>query len=239
MAEVHPKIQALIAKVTGKRSLAVINHILKHGQVTTEELKSIYGYNHPPRAARDVREQGIPLDTIQVRGSDGRTIAAYMFGDPSKVERHKLGGRKVFSKALKRLLIEKQGAVCAVTGERFHPRYLSIDHRIPYEIAGERLAGEDNPSAFMLISAAAQRQKSWSCEHCLNWQGLRQRAVCERCYWASPECYEHIAMEQRRRAEIVWIGRDEISQYERLLKKCKQAKVSLADFVKAVLKRLP
>ena len=239
MAKVHPKIQAQIAKVTGKRPLAVINHILKHGQVTTEELKNIYGYNHPPRAARDVREQGIPLDTIQARGSDGRAIAAYVFGDPSKVEQHKLGGRKVFSKAFKDLLIERQGAVCAVTGERFHPRYLSIDHRIPYEVAGERIAGEDDPSAFMLISAAAQRQKSWSCEHCRNWQELKQRAVCERCYWASPECYEHIAMEERRRAEIVWIGQEDISEYERLLKKCKQAGVSLADFVKATLRRIP
>jgi len=239
MLKIHPKIQAQIAKVTGKRPLAVINHILKHGQVTTEELKNVYGYNHPPRAARDVREQGIPLETMQVRGSDGRMIAAYVFGDPSKVDRHKLGGRKVFSKAFKYLLVERQGSVCATTGEPFHPRYLSIDHRIPYEVAGERVSGEDDPSAFMLISAAAQRQKSWSCEHCKNWQELKQRAICKRCYWASPENYEHIAMEERRRVEVVWIGEEEVPDYERLLKKCKQAGVSLAELIKAAMKRLP
>lgn len=92
-----------------------MNHILKHGQITTEELKDTYGYNHPPRAARDVRECGIPLDTIRVRGSDGRMIGAYKFGDPSKIERHKLGGRKTFSKAFKQLLLERQGARCAST----------------------------------------------------------------------------------------------------------------------------
>ena len=32
---------------------------MQYGFVTTEQLKEIYGYNHPPRAARDVRELGI------------------------------------------------------------------------------------------------------------------------------------------------------------------------------------
>lgn len=45
--------------VTKKRPRTVINHILKNGFVTTQELRDVYGYNHPPRAARDVREEGI------------------------------------------------------------------------------------------------------------------------------------------------------------------------------------
>lgn len=56
--------------VTAKRPRIVIEHILTHGYITTEELKEQYGYNHPPRAARDVREQGIPLETFRVTGSD-------------------------------------------------------------------------------------------------------------------------------------------------------------------------
>jgi len=71
--------------VTAKRPRTVIDHILKHGQITTEELKEKYGYNHPPRAARDVKEQGIPLEMFRVTGSDGRKIGAYRFGDPKKV----------------------------------------------------------------------------------------------------------------------------------------------------------
>ncbi len=53
----------LLKSVNAKRPKTVIDHILKHGQITTEELKNIYGYNHPPRAIRDVREQGIPMIT--------------------------------------------------------------------------------------------------------------------------------------------------------------------------------
>lgn len=66
----------LLKSVTGKRPKPVIDHILEHGQITTEELKDVYGYNHPPRAIRDVREQGIPVKTFRVTGSDGRKIAA-------------------------------------------------------------------------------------------------------------------------------------------------------------------
>lgn len=62
----------LCKKVTARRPRVVIDHILKHGHITTEELKSKYGYDHPPRAARDVREQGIPLVTSRVTGSTGR-----------------------------------------------------------------------------------------------------------------------------------------------------------------------
>ena len=63
--------------VTAKRPRTAINHILEHGHITTEELKDKYGYDHPPRAARDVRELGIPLETFRVEASSGRKIAAY------------------------------------------------------------------------------------------------------------------------------------------------------------------
>jgi len=49
--------------VAAKRAKTVIEHILQHGKITTEELKTLYGYDHPPRAARDVGEKGIPLET--------------------------------------------------------------------------------------------------------------------------------------------------------------------------------
>jgi hypothetical protein len=55
-----------LESVTNKRAKVVIDHILEHGFITTEELEKQYGYNHPPRAARDVREQGIPLETFRL-----------------------------------------------------------------------------------------------------------------------------------------------------------------------------
>ncbi len=92
---------ALCHSVTAKRPKTVIEHILKHGQITTEELKNIYGYNHPPRAARDVKEHGIPVERVTVTGSDGRKIAAYRFGDPAVVKVRRFDGRTGLSKQIR------------------------------------------------------------------------------------------------------------------------------------------
>ena len=56
-----------IMSITNKRAKIVIEHIMKYGFITTEDLETTYGYNHPPRAARDVREAGIPLETFTVK----------------------------------------------------------------------------------------------------------------------------------------------------------------------------
>ena len=69
---------ARLNSVTAKRPKTVIQYILKHGFITTEDLKNL-GYEHAPRAARDVREQGIPLETFRVKDSTGKSIAAYRF----------------------------------------------------------------------------------------------------------------------------------------------------------------
>jgi hypothetical protein len=45
-----PEFLKLLESVDAKRPKTVIDHILKHGQITTEDLKNAYGYNHPPRA---------------------------------------------------------------------------------------------------------------------------------------------------------------------------------------------
>lgn len=112
--EYPPEFLALLKSVKAKRPKTVIDHILKHGQITTEELKDIYGYNHPPRAIRDVREQGIPVITFRITGSDGRKIAAYRFGDPSDIRATQLSGRTAFSSNLKEGLIEKYGSRCNI-----------------------------------------------------------------------------------------------------------------------------
>ncbi len=67
----------LLKKIKGKRARIVVDHILEHGFITTEDLESRYGYKHPPRAVRDVRDQGVPLETFSVKNAEGRTIAAY------------------------------------------------------------------------------------------------------------------------------------------------------------------
>ena len=81
----HPFPQQFLEKlnaVKNKRARVVIDHILKHGSISTQELKDLYGYNHPPRAIQDVRDEGIPIEKFTIKGLDGRSIAAYRFGDP-------------------------------------------------------------------------------------------------------------------------------------------------------------
>ena len=56
MSEYSKEFLDLLESVTAKRPRTVIQHILQHGYITSQELKDLYGYNHPPRAIRDVRE---------------------------------------------------------------------------------------------------------------------------------------------------------------------------------------
>lgn len=105
-----------LKSVQSKRPKTVIEHILRHGFITSQEIKDLYGYNHPPRAIRDVREHGIPIITYSVTGTDGRKIAAYKFGNPCEISKNisKNKGRTVLSKAIKMALIEKYGPKCFI-----------------------------------------------------------------------------------------------------------------------------
>ena len=204
----------LLASVKAKRPRTVIQHILAHGYITSEELKNIYGYNHPPRAIRDVREYGIPVVTYRVTGTDGRSIAAYKFGDIAEIKDRiaKSAGRTVLSKALKQALVQKYGAKCFIYLENMDEAVLQADHRIPYEIGGD----EDNDiNAYMLLSPSANRAKSWTCEHCRNWK-IKDKNFCARCFWAYPENYEHVAGRYEKVITLVFTG-DDIADYEKLI----------------------
>lgn len=209
--------KAFLAKlkaVTNKRPKTVIDHILKYGFVTTEELKQM-GYEHAPRAARDVRELGIPLETFRVKDSNGRSIAAYRFGDPSKFEDKiaKTAGRTMLSKALKKALIEKYGSKCFIYLQPMEERLLQVDHRIPYEIGGEQ--NEHDVECFMLLCPSANRAKSWTCEHCPNWE-QKDPNYCIKCFWAHPEDYTHVAGNEQRQIILTFTG-DEIEDYIKLV----------------------
>jgi hypothetical protein len=235
MVKKYPKeFLELCRSVTAKRPKTVIDHILKHGRITTEILKEKYGYNHPPRAVRDVREHGIPLETFRVTGSDGRKIAAYRFGDVTKEKFRKLSGRTGLSKKIKGFLIKKYGCKCFIYLEDMDESQLQIDHRVPYEVGGDSESAELNSDDFMLLSGSANRAKSWSCEHCENWQSLKKKEICLSCYWAFPEDYSHVAMQQVRRADLIWQGK-EVEQYERLKSDAKQSRTTIPGFVKQLI----
>lgn len=226
----------LCHSITAKRPKTVIEHILEHGFITTEELKNQYGYNHPPRAVRDVREHGIPLETFRVTGSDGRKIAAYRFGEVKTQRFRKSSGRTGLSKKLKEALIDKYGCQCFIYLEVVDERELQIDHRVPYEVGGDTEGNELNAEDFMLVSGSANRAKSWSCEHCENWNSLKDRTICLTCYWAYPENYSHIAMGQVRRLDLVWQG-GEIEVYDKLKAEAYSLNKELPLLVKEILER--
>lgn len=215
MSDYSKEFLELLNSVTAKRPRTVIDHVLKHGYITSEDLKETYGYNHPPRAIRDVRELGIPIITYRTKGKDGRSIAAYRFGNPDSVGKNlsKSSGRTALSKTLKAALIKKYGSKCFIYLETLDESVLQVDHRIPYEIGGEQ--NESDIDAYMLLSPSANRAKSWTCEHCENWKE-KNTDFCFRCFWAHPENYEHVAGRQERIITLVFTG-NEIEDYEKLI----------------------
>ena len=200
--------------VTAKRPRTVIEQILEHGFVTTEQLQAL-GYDHAPRAARDVRELGIPLETFYVKNNEGQRIAAYRFGDPNQTgdKLSKAAGRTVLTKALKKALVEKYGSKCFIYLQPMDESLLQVDHRVPYEIGGEQ--NEKDIDCFMLLSPSANRAKSWTCEHCTNWM-QKKADFCMECFWAHPEGYSHIAGKEQRQIILTFTG-DEIEDYNKLI----------------------
>lgn len=222
--------------ITEKRPATVIKHILNHGFITTEELTRDYGYEHAPRAARDVRERGVNLVTYCVKSSDGRNIAAYKFGDPVFVDNKvsKAAGRTALSAALKKALVDKYGAVCFVYLQPMEERLLQIDHRIPFEIGGEQ---EDSVDCYMLLSPSANRAKSWTCEHCPNWT-MKDIELCRNCFWAHPENYTHIAGKEERHLIITFTD-NEIDDYNRLIELVgqRQAESTIKELISKYIKK--
>ena len=230
---VYPKeFLEYIQSITNKRAKIVIDHILAHGFITTEDLEKTYGYNHPPRAARDVREAGIPLETFKIKSKDDKSIAAYKIGELAALQTNRVAGRILFSKDFKHTLYEACAGRCQVCNDKFEERYLQVDHRVPYEVGGDLTDRE--PEHFMLLCGSCNRAKSWSCEHCDNWKTAKKPPVCMQCYWGSPENYNHIAMEQVRRLDLQWDG-DEIKYYDALKIIADHNKIELPEFIKQII----
>jgi len=222
--------------IKAKRPRTVIEHIISHGYVTTEELESKYGYAHAPRAARDVRELGVPLETFRVKDSKGRTIAAYRFADVLKIRGDMFEGRKIIPKEFKQSLVKETASRCYICLEPYEERYLQVDHRVPYEVWGDVESEARDLNDYMLICGSCNRAKSWSCEHCPNWLKDKKPEVCKSCYWGSPEGYKHIALKPFRRLDVVWTG-SEVEIYDRLRERAERIPEDMPDYVKDVIKK--
>ena len=217
-----------------QRARLLVDTILAKGFMSTVELSNA-GYEHPPRAARDVRELGIPL--ISPRASvDGRSVAHYRFPNEVVLDRD-AAGRRVLPASLKQELIGSYGPVDAFSGSELPVSMLEIDHRIPFGILPDSYDSLD-PKEFMLVSGSMNRKKSWECEHCPNWTN-RDPSVCGTCYWAVPDQeYEHIATFQIRRLDLAWAGDTEVNAFEGMLSRARAQGITVSEFVKREMARI-
>jgi hypothetical protein len=223
MPKLSNKLLARIAKVTNKRARFVLDAIVAKGVTTSEEIKKA-GYDHPPRAVRDVRELGISLITTRVKDSRGRSIGAYALGK-QKASSGK-AGRDALPKKTRDAFIKTGGSRCRMCGSETN---LQLDHKIPYEVAGESQGFK--AKAFQVLCGSCNRKKSWSCEHCENWISLKSEETCGTCYWAGSEVYSHVAMQRERREELVWIGAA-VDEFDALQRGAKAAGLRLAEYIK-------
>lgn len=226
----------LLCSITNKRAKFVVETIMKKGSCSTEDLKK-GGYEHAPRAARDVRELGVPLITEKGKDSEGKQMAVYVFGDWEKAKQDalkKTNGRTQITNKLKSALIAKYGSRCNLFGEEYDERLLQPDHRIPYEIGGdpEDMMDLDN---FQLLSPSANRDKSWTCEHCFNWNE-KEIEKCKECYYAFPESYTHIAGKLEKRLDVVFKKTD-LEIYEMIVKYAEKNGISYQDSFKQLAKQ--
>lgn len=233
MSDIDPEVRKLaleyIDRVKSGRGVLALKAMMEQGSVTTEDLKNL-GYDHPPRAIADVRDNGIPIVREFDRSSVGKRMARYRLGTAEQIRVGQVG-RTNFSKKFRQALLNAYGPLDGITGARHDPRSLQIDHRVPYRVAGDAGLATNDVSAFMLLDAKSNRAKGFSCQNCRNFIELRDPSICRTCFWAYPDDYSHVAMEDIRRADIVWQGA-EIADYERLKRQAEEEGLSIQDLLK-------
>ena len=233
--EVRTRVEAEIAARPTGRVAIVLREIMQHGFVTTARLQEL-GYPEARRAPMDVKDLGIPIINGRVKRGDGRYIASYSFGRAADLIAGRGLGRGAVPKPFRKKLLDYYGSTDCITGAKLDPRVLTVDHRVPYQVGGDKGLAERDASAFMLLDRQSQRLKSWSCEHCPNFLIKRSPEVCLTCFWASPEDYSHIATEDIRRTEVVWQGAD-VSVHDRLQERAKSEGVTVVELLKRLARK--
>lgn len=189
-----------------KRAREVARIILDRGSCTTSDLEEL-GYKHAPRAVKDLKDAGVEILTAMESYTDPsngqqkrRARYAVVGVDPSKES------RRQFSKAISDAV--KTPGKCEVCGS---PPPLQVDHRIPFDIAGETYPHV--VSELMPLCPSCNRSKSWTCEHCPNWK-VKHKEMCRTCMWASPREYKHVAGEERREVRITLTDPQDVLRFD-------------------------
>lgn len=204
------------------RARKALEFMLARGSVTTGDLKAA-GYDHPPRAVRDLKDAGLVVESNLVNVG-GVRMSRYTLVDSITAD---FAQRKPIPNAFRKQLFEEHHYRCAVCGGVFITRMLQADHRVPFHIDGD-------PSAFltedfMPLCGSDNRAKSMSCETCPNWE-LRDAETCMSCYWHDPEDYQHVATIDERRLTITARG-NHVAAIDALKVEAQSAGVTLGELV--------
>lgn len=229
---VRAKASDFIARNPGSRASKVLKAILDRGSITTAEILGL-GYKHAPRARQDCVDFGFPIHTDYVKDPDGKRMASYTLLSEAEI-RQALNGRAIISKLFKAKLVERYGEKDGITGVEVPARALQVDHRVPYQVGGDEGLWAEDLDAFMLLTGSSQRKKSFSCERCPNFMEIKSQEICGTCYWAFPESYDHIGMDQVRQVELVWQG-GEAEAFDRIKAKLAAEGRSVEEVAKAFL----
>lgn len=220
-----------VAWVTGldmsKRARTALDILLQRGSVTTKELQEL-GYDHPPRAMADLKDAGVPFISTMVN-VDGVRMSRYTLLNEI---RDSVAVRKPIPKAFRESLFAEYHKRCEVCGGQYENRYLQADHRVPFRIGGDPARFDQAAlRLFMPLCSADNRGKSWSCEHCPNWDA-KDVGVCQSCFWAYPTSYTHVATVEERRLSLIFRGQ-QVDQYEDVAEAAAQQGLSIAEYVLA------
>jgi len=204
-----------------KRAREVAGLILANGSCTTSDIEAL-GYKHSPRAIGDLRDAGIHVCKSMESYTDPDTGTAKRRAryaiDSIVVGRQ---SRRQFTKAVADQV--KSPGRCAICGG---PPPLQVDHRVPFEIGGESYP--HRVEELMPLCASCNRAKSWQCENCANWFA-RDVLLCETCFWASPEKYDHVALQKIREIRIVLTDESDIQRFDSL---SPDTKAVIIDYLK-------
>ena len=230
-AETRKKLESLL-QTLGKRPKAVLTRLLENESVSTYEL-GVLGYDQPPRAAQDLKEHGVKLRVTHGKHPEtGNRMGIYWLDDEQPLLDGTFNGRQAFPKDFRRKVFNEYQSHCLFCGVALEDSRLQIDHRIPYQIAGE--INTNNVAEFMPLCSSHQRTKSWACEHCPNYT-VKNGAVCKGCYWAIPDGpYDHVATIRERRLVLTWSSA-EIEDFITLSAAAKDSNQPPSEFVKRIL----
>lgn len=212
----------------------MLEKILENGSVSTFELGRL-GYDQPPRAAQDLKEAGVRLKTaFGKHPTTGARMAIYSLAEDLDFLAS-AAGRRIFPSKFRAELLAAHGSRCNLCNAAYPASSLSLDHRIPFIVAGE--AEELRIPEFQPLCGSHQRKKSWECEHCPN-RKPKDEATCKTCFWAFPDSgFSHVATLPVRHLEITFVGTEDDQLLALLRDESKRDGQSLAETAKKALAR--